>query len=84
MYGKCLDSIFAELHRDLKSAQHRFLRTETPFYRPAILTGRTAQKRGGSPLLGGIHTTGFFGLLALCRHTPLLPVKPAVGRWKKK
>jgi hypothetical protein len=38
------------------------------------------QKRGGSPLLGGIHTTGFFGLLAFTRQCPLLPVKPAVGR----
>jgi hypothetical protein len=43
----------------------------------------TGQKRGGSPLLGGIHTTGFSGLLALSRQIPLLPVKPAVETVEK-
>jgi len=41
-------------------------------------TACTGQKRGGSPLLGGIHASGFFGLLAISRQRPLLPVKPAV------
>jgi hypothetical protein len=43
-------------------------------------TACTGQKRGGSPLLGGIHTTGFFGPLAFIRQCPLLPVKPAVRK----
>jgi hypothetical protein len=30
--------------------------------------------------LGGIHTTGFFGLLAIPRQFPLLPLTLAVGR----
>jgi len=45
---------------------------------PAPNTACTGQKRGGSPLLGGIHTTGFFRLLAIPRQIPRLPVKPAV------
>jgi hypothetical protein len=40
----------------------------------------SGQKRGGSPLLGGIHTTGFFGPLAFPRQCPLLPVKPAISQ----
>jgi hypothetical protein len=42
-------------------------------------TASTGQKRGGSPLLGGIHTTGFLGLLVFSCQIPLLPVKPAVS-----
>jgi hypothetical protein len=44
-------------------AQHRLHRT----------------KAGWFSAFDGIHTTGFFGLLAISRQIPLLPVKPAVS-----
>jgi len=53
------------LNRLARPAQHRLHRT----------------KAGLLPAFDGIHTTGFFGLLAIPRQIPLLPVKPAVGHF---
>jgi hypothetical protein len=43
-------------------------------------TASTRTKAGWFSAFDGIHTTGFFGLLAVSRQCLLLPVKPAVRR----